>query len=355
MFKLRYMVPTSKPATAFQSIRPAKINFYLRCMREMGFKPGQVLKGTGINEQALQDRFTLIQIPDYIRIVSNMMELSQDPTLAFKLGSYLEAGDLGVLGCAFSSADSVKEGMKVWRRYNRLFFGELISVRQFRESNIEFFEFVPQVPLLPHLLQFFIEEKISVEAALYNKLNDCSLGQVYFGVTYSRPAHGDFYDKFFQVDVEFNADSILFGIDSEDRSYNKRLNSANTELFEFCLEHLDKISNIASNQETLSPRVRHFLMKGLPNITSLAELATTFNMSKRTLCRNLELEKTSYKKLLSEVRAELAKNYLLTTAMNADRIALKLGFENAGSLHRSFKQWTGSTMKQYRARHSAGT
>lgn len=340
-----------KPATAFQCIRPAKINFYLRCMREMGFESRQVLSGTGVTERALQDRFTLIQIPDYIRIVSNMMELSQDPTLAFKLGNYLETGDLGVLGCAFSASQNVKEGMYIWGHYNRLFFGDLIFVRQFRQSSMQFFEFIPQVPLLPHLLQFFMEEKIGVETALYERLNNCSLEAKFFSLTYQRPAHGSLYDEYVQLNVEFNAERNLFGIEYKDRNYSRRFKSANRELFELCVEHLDKISNIANSQETLSPQVRQFLMESLPDVPLLTSLAEVFNMSRRTFCRNLEMEHTSYKSILSEVREELAKNYLLTTAMSADKIALQLGFDDTGSLRKAFKQWTGSTVKQYREQH----
>lgn len=342
------MVSIAKPATAFQSIRPAKINFYLRCMKEMGFKPSDVLKDTEINESYLEDRYALIQIPDYIRIVSNMMELSQDPKLAFKLGQYLELGDLGVLGCAFSASRNVKKGMDIWLRYNRLFFGDLISVRLFRESRMIYFEFIPQVPLLPHLLQFFMEEKISVESALYGQLNHCSLEAKHFSLTYPRPKHSNLYNEFLQLDVEFNADRNLYGIYYRDRNYYKRFKSANQELLDLCVEHLETVSNIANSQETLSPQVRQHLMESLPNVPPLADLADTFNMSRRTFCRNLEIEHTGYKHLLADVRSELAKNYLLTTAMSADKIALQLGFEDTGSLRKAFKQWTGSTMKQYR-------
>lgn len=345
------MVYTAKPASAFQSIRPAKINFYLRFMRGLGFKSEQVLSGTEISERYLEDRYALIQIPDYIRIVSNMMALSQDPKLAFKLGSYLEQGDLGVLGCAFSASRNVREGMGVWLRYNRLFFGDLISVRLFREAHMIYFEFIPQVPLLPHLLQFFMEEKISVESALYGKLNNCSLEAKHFALTYARPKHSDLYDEFLQLDVQFNAERNLYGIDYRDRNYYRRFKSANKELLALCVEHLDRVSNIADSQETLSPQVRQYLMESLPDVPVLSDLAETFNMSRRTFCRNLEAENTGYKHLLAEVRADLAKNYLLTTAMSADKIALQLGFEDTGSLRKAFKQWTGSTMKQYRDMH----
>lgn len=74
-------------------------------------------------------------------------------------------------------------------------------------------------------------------------------------------------------------------------------------------------------------------------------------MSKRTFCRHLEAEQTSYKLLLAEVREELAKNYLLTTAMTTDEIAQLLGFKETSSFCKAFKQWTGITTTYYRDKH----
>lgn len=342
------MLSTSRTASAFQSIRPAKINFYLRGMRAMGFDVGLVLCGTDVTESTLQDRFTLIGIPDYIRIVSNMMEMSGDSALAFKLGGYLELGDLGVLGGAISVSQNFKRGMHLWQKYNRLFFGNLLSPQGFSEGDMQYFEYVPQVPLRPELLQFFMEEKIGVETTLSAKLGYPTPKAQYVSLTYSRPEHGNLYDKYCQQGVEFDAARNLFGTDHRDPNYSKRFESANEELLEVCLAQLEKVSNIADSQATFSPNVRQLIMDSLPDTPQVPSLADTFQMSTRTFCRNLAMEKTSYNMLLAEVREELAKNYLLTTTMSVDKIAQQLGFGDTGSLRKAFKQWTGSTMKQYR-------
>ena len=345
------MSSRAKPAIAFQSIRPAKIRFYLRSMREMGFDSWQVLRGTEVDETSLEDPFTFIQIPDYIRLVSNMMELSGDPTLAFTMRKHLKSGDLGVLGSAFSSSTNYEEGVDVWIRYNRLFLGDLISTQKFRQSGMQYYELAPLVPLLPHLLRFFVEEKIALDSAVMEKLNTQPPGIEFFSVTYPRPAHGNLYDEILAVEVEFNAERILLGIDYRDPNFCRRFESANRELQQVCVAHLNKISSIASSRATLSPQVKQLLLESLPEIPTLLSLAESFSSGKRTFCRNLEIEHTNYKCLLAEVREELAKNYLVTTSLSTDQIALQLGFQDTGSLRKAFKRWTGSTMKRYREQY----
>lgn len=342
------MTIATRPAFAFQGVRPAKVNFYLRSMKNMGFPPEEVLGGTNINEKTLEDSRTLIQIPDYIRIVSNMMELSQDATLAFRLGDYLEAGDLGVLGCAVSASRNFREGIEIWQRYNHLFFGDLISIRQFSNARMQYFEFIPRVPLLPYLLQFFVEEKIGVEKALVGKLYDVAPQPQSFSVTYPRPKHGRLYDELLELEVEFEAKQNIYSFDNFDPNYDKHFQRANKEVYALCIENMKRVANFVEAHETLSPRVRKVFMESLPDIPSLASLAEEFNMSDRTFSRKLEMEQSSYKALLASVREELAKNLLLTTTMSAEKIAQQLGFKETSGLCKAFKQWTGGTTKQFR-------
>lgn len=348
MNNLTKMTITTKPAFAFHSVHPAKINFYLRSMKNIGIPPEDVLCGTNINERVLEDGRTLIQIPDYIRIVSNMMELSQDSTLAFRLGDYLEAGDLGVLGCAVSASKNFREGIEIWQSYNRLFFGDLISIHQFTKSRMQYFEFVPSVPLLPHLLQFFVEEKIGVEKALVGKLYDFSPKPQSFSVTYPRPKHGKLYEETLQLEVKFGAEKNLYSFDNLDPSYDKPFQRANKDVRVLCINDLKNAANLVETQNILSPRVRQNFMESFPEVPSLASLAEEFNMSHRTFSRKLEMEQSNYKSLLSSAREELAKNLLLTTTMSTEKIAQQLGFKETSGLCKAFKKWTGSTTKQFR-------
>lgn len=323
-------------------------------MHDMGFSSIEVLRGTNINERMLDNNFTLIGIPEYIRIVSNMMELSHEPALGFRLGNYLHSGDLGALGCAVAASQNFKEGMDIWHNYNSLFFGDLLEVRRSHESGMLQFECIPRVPLRPQLLQFFMEEKMGVEIALGKKWHDFVLSAKYISLTYPRPQHGQLYDELLPVKVEFGADRNLYSIDPQDPNYLRQFEGANKEVRDLCLGYVRKVVNIAGGRETLSPQVRQIFMASLPEIPTLSNIAGKLNMSDRTLCRHLKNEKSSYKILLASVREELAKNYLLTTEMNVDQIAQQLGFKETSSLYKAFKKWTGTTIKVYRENYHNG-
>lgn len=101
--------------------------------------------------------------------------------------------------------------------------------------------------------------------------------------------------------------------------------------------------------QTLSLRVKeviHILLaKG---ITRKDMVASHLNMSEKTLQRKLQLESTSYQKLLDEARLVLATEYLLHSEMSFEDIAIHLGFAEVRSFFRSFKLWTGTTPNEFR-------
>ena len=65
--------------------------------------------------------------------------------------------------------------------------------------------------------------------------------------------------------------------------------------------------------------------------------------------RALELEGSSYQKLLVETRRSLAEHYLSRSHISFAEVAYLLGFEDGNTFHRAFKSWAGITPGVYRS------
>ena len=78
-------------------------------------------------------------------------------------------------------------------------------------------------------------------------------------------------------------------------------------------------------------------------------------MSERTLQRKLSNEDTSFNEILSNVRHELALQYLQDERMGIQEIALQLGYNQVCSFSTAFKAWTGMNPSAYRAHQSNPT
>jgi AraC-like DNA-binding protein len=74
-------------------------------------------------------------------------------------------------------------------------------------------------------------------------------------------------------------------------------------------------------------------------------------VSRRTLARRLADENLTFRKVLDNLRFDLAKRYFREQDLPASEVAWLLGYREASTLNHAFKRWTGSAPKQAFGRH----
>jgi AraC-like DNA-binding protein len=78
-------------------------------------------------------------------------------------------------------------------------------------------------------------------------------------------------------------------------------------------------------------------------------LAARLTVSVRTLHRSLAAEGTSYRRLLDQLRLDIAERHLMDDRMSVAEVAFLVGFSEISAFHRAFKRWTGRTPVTFRA------
>ena len=88
-------------------------------------------------------------------------------------------------------------------------------------------------------------------------------------------------------------------------------------------------------------------------IAAAAQKARQLGTSGRTLQRRLAQDGVTFQGLLQDARRELARHYLLHSALELNETAYLLGYEDAHSFFRAFHAWEGSPPGEWRARQAA--
>ncbi len=335
----------------FQAIGPTKIVFYLRHVKKLGFNESQLFKGTNLSEQALKGKYSVIEIPEYIQVISNLMRLIPKPDLAFDLGDELKLGDLGVLGYAVCTSENIVDGAATWKKYSPLFFGSLFLINLTFDGETHKFEFIPERELVPKLMRFLVEEKFAFEVRLFRDFCQCRPIMHAYSFTYDEPSHVRRYHQVFDTDLKFNQNKCTYAVDANDEVFLQPFHGANLEVNAICIQYLEAISNAIYARKTFSAKLRDEIRLQLPHLPTAEEMAKIFNCSPRTFRRYLELENTHYGAEVALVRESLAKGYLATTSLSIAEISHKLGFMDANSLRRAFKTWTNMTLQEYSRMH----
>ena len=101
---------------------------------------------------------------------------------------------------------------------------------------------------------------------------------------------------------------------------------------------------------TFADRARAALSEELQagNVTAQG-VAARLRVSIRTLHRSLAAEGTSYRRLLDQLRLDIAERHLIDDRMSVAEVAFLLGFSEISAFHRAFKRWTGRTPVTFRA------
>ena len=91
------------------------------------------------------------------------------------------------------------------------------------------------------------------------------------------------------------------------------------------------------------------LCNGAPSIN---EVAQNLQLSSRTMQRRLNESGSGFRELLSEVRQQLAQEYLRSTHIDLLEVSLLLGYSDLSAFDHAFMSWFGESPSAYRKRQA---
>jgi AraC-like DNA-binding protein len=120
------------------------------------------------------------------------------------------------------------------------------------------------------------------------------------------------------------------------------------------IEQAEKYLRSIYVQDNIAAQLKRTLAELMATGEANADAACRrLKLSRRTLQRRLRAEKTSFQKVLNEVRAVLAVNYLRDSRLKALEVAMLLGYSSISSFTTAFKSWYDMPPAEYRQRFLA--
>ena len=120
------------------------------------------------------------------------------------------------------------------------------------------------------------------------------------------------------------------------------------------IKQAEKYLRSLYSQDNYAAQLKRMLAELLAAGEANADAACrALKLSRRTLQRRLRAEKTSFQKILNEVRAVLAVNYLRDRRLKALEVAMLLGYSSISSFTTAFKSWYDMPPAAYREKFLA--
>ena len=325
--------------------RATKIGGYLKAMRRFGIGSRRLLAGTHIDPKQVSNSDYLISLDQYEAVVTNMMTLTANPSIAFKLGDAVDVGELGIMGYAMLSASSLRQATRVWVEYSNSTVGTPINIESYRDVSPGY-ELVVSSAIRPGALNRFETEELLVQGMkLVQDITGIKpvLGNLSFA--YPEPTHRKLYEKFCKCPLEFGAPKTIFRVLRPD--LDAPIKTGNEELFQICAQHCQQVMRSIPEAGLLRSKLRSMFLATPGSLPDLNKASAVLGISTSTLRRQLESDGQSYQAIKDEFRYDLAREYLRSGHMSSKQIAYLLGFTSPSVFSRAFKSWSGHTVGQF--------
>jgi AraC-like DNA-binding protein len=315
------------------------VSLIARALRERSIDADSLLRHAGMASARLQDANARYPLASMQRLWSLSAEAAHDPCFGLEVGRLWHPTTFHALGYAALASACLREALAYVARYSRI-----VSTG----ANLDLVERAGEVELRLAVTAEWRKSaqsptRIPVQAGLAAVAILCRQtrgGPVPLQrVTFADEdcGCGARLEQFFGAPVLFGTkeNALVFRsheLDEPLPTVNPELLRINQRLADNYLSELDATS--------LTVRVRAQLARLLPSgHTGQTAVARALRMSLRTLQRRLKQEGISFRRLLDETRAELARQHLQDASLSRTEVAYLLGFSETSSLSRAMRRW----------------
>jgi len=335
-------MPAHVPTLASGSIRKLA-----SMLTERGLDPAPLLAQAGLDPALLEDRDARVPVVRLHRLWDLVLAATPLTDGALLGAERYAPGDYGLVGFVAMNSATMGEALGHAVRYVGLWTDEPgMTLRDDGTLAVAYRSRFDDSP----------GYRVATEAAPAEILNGARvLTQAPITpreVRFSHPGPRDAsaHERFFGCPVRFRTPDIAMVFRPEDLALPLPRADAQLGAYLRTIAN-DALAKRGSAEPTELDRIRQILaeelQKGVPSLLAVARRVAS---SERTLRRRLDDHGTSFRALLDETRAELARGYVRDPRLPLSEVAFLLGFSEPSAFHRAFKRWTDTTPSAWRAR-----
>lgn len=327
--------------------------FVFRTLRSDGIATEALLDGTGLTEPLLSDPDYRCDFARLRRFYRNAIEHSGDPHVGIRLARRFRAPFVGLPFLTAANAASFEDALTTLGRLLALTFPALAfegptapTAENKAECAVRIY---PKWPL-GDIAYFGTSSALVVCDGLFRELLQIPQITLRAEIAMAKPEGWDGVAQELAFPVRFGAaqNSLIFpsAVLAAPLPTSDPIN--HRQLLQVC----DQLARPQAPADTPVRQVLAFLDDSRNLSEPFAQAADRLGYSERGLRRQLARSGTSYRELVRQARKRVALDRLKNPAMPVQAIAFELGFDTPSNFARSFKEWTGETPTEHRARQA---
>ncbi len=334
------MVSFQSDVTTLGTIAP----LIAQALQRYEIDPEPLFKIVYVDYQQIHDPEFRIQTLRMQKLWKLCIDETEDESFGLIVAEQMQPVALQGLGFAWLASDTLYDAFSRLARFDKLLNTLLeVNVEETDQSFDLYFSGTERWPDFVHA---------ATDCALAIIVNMC---RITFGrdiapqnvhMQRDKPESTRVFDSVFRCPIRYGTEKLFL---SFDKSLVKQpLPMANPELArqndQTVIQYLSRFE-----KNSIIMKVRANIIDKLPAGTPDQEsIASSLNLSLRSLQRKLKDEETSYRNLLEDTRRQLAMEYIKESHRTISEITFLLGFTEPSNFTRAFKRWTGHSPAEFR-------
>lgn len=320
----------------------------LTLAEQLGLSYIGILNETGLRPEYLIDPNQMVPMRYLESVLNAGVKHTGDDLLGLHLSEFSQPESFGVAGYIVRACGTLREVIEMCMRYEHLVSNVGSTSFEFNPGQVAWTWNLattnPEFRL--QAVDYMLGSLATVRVHLPNIRHwdfDCVLLQRGAPETAHQLRE---YERVFRCPVHFNQpmNALVFPLAHLDAPL-LHSNSAMRDVLESHARFLESRQTEPDFLGNARSILKTMVMRGKP---SRSELANALGMSSRHLLRRLNVEGTSYRALLDELREEMARKLLLDSNESIEAIAHRLQYTESQSFIRWFKACHGMTPSQFR-------
>lgn len=312
----------------------------------------RLLQGTSLSPEDLVSLDQLISEPELVVILRNALVLAARPGFGLEVGSRLSVAAHGPLGQLLSSSENLGEAWAALERFHGLRVPMVQIVREFDASHMTI-RLLLQRPLddvgmfLLEIMAVTVQR--GVELVIGRRLREAELR-----LEFAEPPHVELFTRHIHSPCHFAAGETVWRIPR--RLLEQPNPFRDRQQYQAALQHCEQLEQALRNEQSPAwgQRITGLLQENPGQLWTLADIASHYHLSPRTLIRHLKREGTSYQALLDAELSRQALECFASAGHTVESVALSLGYKDATAFRRAFRRWFGMPPREYLAARFAG-
>jgi AraC-like DNA-binding protein len=320
-------------------------------LEELGISVPTILRSAALPQNFFQQTRILVSTPELFALWRAIADVSKEASIGLKLGTENKTERFHPMGIAALSTASFGAAIKHMAHFKKLSAPEeILQEHADGEWSIRF-RWALAVEIEPAVL---VEHCFAWVLTIARQGTGKKISPLRVELVQPRP-HVKALERYFGCPVVCGAvrNALVFRSSDAELPFVTR----NAELLDILAPQLDlelqqRVEKEDSFLELVRSAIQHKLTGHRPVIDDIAQ---DLRLSPRTLQRRLQELGSSYQRVLDEARHEMARYYLRNSVLELAEAAYLLGYEDANSFARAFRNWEGVPPKHWREAHQVAT